>query len=65
MVYADPNLGLMVDAAVVLLVARQDSRYEKWGFTGSVRFDLGLSGRGLSLSLTPSLGAASQGADRL
>ncbi len=27
-----------------LLVAQQDSRYEEWGFTGSVRFDPGLAG---------------------
>ena len=55
----------MVDATLNLLVAHQDSRYEEWGFTGSVRCDPGLSGRRLSLTLTPSLGAASQGADRL
>ena len=64
-VYADPNLGLMVDAMLNLLVAHQDSRYEEWGFTGSVRFDPGLAGRGLSLTMTPSFGMASQGADRL
>ena len=64
-VYADPNLGLMVDATLNLLVAHQDSRYEEWGFTGSVRFDPGLAGRGLSLTMTPSFGMASQGADRL
>ena len=46
-VYADPNLDLMVDAMLNLLVAHQDSRHQEWGFTGSVRFDPGLSGRGL------------------
>ncbi|MCY4661847.1 MAG: hypothetical protein OXF93_18885, partial [Acidobacteria bacterium] len=64
-VFADPSLGLMVDATLHLLVAHQDSRYEEWGFAGSVRFDPGLSGRGLSLTMTPSFGMASQGADRL
>ena len=64
-VYADPSLGLMVDAALVLLVAHQDSRYEEWGVTGSVLFDPGASGRGLSLTMTSSFGMASQGADRL
>ena len=64
-VYADPNLGLMVDATLNLLVAHQDSRYDEWGFSGSVRFDPGTAGRGLSLNVTPSFGAASQGADRL
>ena len=64
-VYADPSLGLMVDSTLSLLVAHQDSRYEEWSFTGSVRFDPGLAGRGLSLTMTPSFGMASQGADRL
>ena len=64
-VYADPNLGLMVDATLNLLVAHQDSRYDEWGFSGSVRFDPGLPGRGLSLNVIPSFGASSQGAGRL
>ena len=64
-VYAEPGLGLMLDAMVNLLVAHQDSRYKEWGFTGSVRFDPGLAGRGLSLTMMPSLGSASQGAGQL
>ena len=64
-VYSDPNLGLMVDATLNLLVAHQDSRYDEWGFSGSVRFDPGMAGRGLSLNVTPSFGAAAQGTDRL
>ena len=64
-VYSDPSLGLMVDATLNLLVAHQDSRYDEWGFSGSVRFDPGIAGRGLSLNVTPSFGAASQGAGRL
>ena len=64
-VYAEPRVGLMLDAMVNLLVAHQDSRYREWGFTGSVRFDPGLAGRGLSLTMMPSLGSASQGAGRL
>ena len=64
-VYAEPRLSLMVDATLNLLVAHQDSRYKEWGFTGSVRFDPGLAGRGLSLTMMPSLGSASQGAGRL
>jgi hypothetical protein len=59
------NLGLMVDATLNLLVAHQDSRYREWGFSGSVRFDPGMAGRGLSLDLTPSFGSAAQGAGRL
>lgn len=59
--YSDPNLGLTVDATLNLLVAHQDSRYDEWGFSGSVRFDPRAAGHGLSLSLTPSFGAAAQG----
>ena len=64
-VYAEPRLGLMLDAMVNLLVAHQDSRYKEWGFSSSVRFDPGLAGRGLALTMMPSLGSASQGAGRL
>ena len=64
-VYADPNVGLMVDATLNLLVAHQDNRYDEWGFSGSVRFDPGMAGRRLSLNMTPSFGAASQGANQL
>lgn len=46
-------------------VAHPDSRYDEWGFSGSVRFDPGMAGRGLWLNVTPSFGAAAQGADRL
>ena len=55
----------MVDATLSMLVAHQDSRYDEWGFSGPVRFDPGTAGRRLSLNLTPSFGAASQGAGRL
>ena len=64
-VYAEPGLGLMVDATISMLVAHQDGRYDEWGFSGSVRFDPGAAGRGLTLSITPSFGASAQGADRL
>ena len=55
----------MVDATLSMLVAHQNSRYDEWGFSGSLRFDPGMAGRGLSLNLTPSFGAAAQGANRL
>ena len=63
-VYADPNVGLMVDATLNLLVAHQDNRYDEWGFSGSVRIDPGMAGRRLSLNVTPSFGTASQGANQ-
>ena len=55
----------MVNATLTMLVTHQNSRYDEWGFSGSVRFDPGIAGRGLSLNLTPSFGTAAQGADRL
>ena len=63
--YADPALGLTVEAKARGLVAHEDSDYREWGASGSVRIDPGASGRGLSLTLAPTWGAASGGADRL
>ena len=63
--YADPALGLTVEAKARTLVAHADSGYREWGASGSVRIDPGASGRGLSLTLAPAWGAASGGADRL
>ena len=63
--YLDPAFGLTVDLNVQMLLVHQDSRYDEWRFSGAVRFDPGTAGRGLSLNVTPSFGAASQGADRL
>ena len=63
--YADPALGLTVEAKARTLVAHEDSNYREWGASGSVRIDPGASGRGLSLTLAPAWGAASGGAERL
>ena len=63
--YADPESGLTVEGSVRTLVAHEDSSYEEWGASGSVRLDPGASGRGLSLTLRPAWGAASGGAERL
>ena len=63
--YANPALGLTAEAKARGLVAHDDSDYSEWGASGSVRIDPGTSGRGLSLTLTPAWGAASDGADRL
>ena len=63
--YADPALGLTAQAKARTLIAHEDSDYREWGASGSVRIDPGASGRGLSLTLAPTWGAASGGADRL
>ena len=57
--------GFSVEGSVRTLVAHEASGYEEWGASGAVRIDPGASGRGLSLSVVPSWGAASSGVDRL
>ena len=47
------------------LVAYDDTAYEEWGASASVRIEPGESGRGLSFSLTPVLGAAGSATGRL
>ena len=63
--FADAGSGLTVEANARILVAHEDSEYEEWGVSGSVRLDPGASGRGLSLSLAPVWGTPSSGVDRL
>ena len=57
--------GVTVEGSVRGLVAHEESGYEEWGASGSVRLDPGASGRGLSLTLAPSYGNASSGTQRL
>ena len=57
--------GVSIEGAVRTLVAHEESGYEEWGASGAVRIDPGMSGRGLSLTLAPSWGVASGGAERL
>ena len=63
--YADPALGLTIEGGVRGLLAHEDSDYEEWGAWGSVRVDPGTAGHGLSLTLTPTWGAASSGVEGL
>ena len=63
--YADPASGLSVEAKTRMLVAHADSDYREWGASAAVRLAPDERGRGLSLSLSPTLGAADSGADRL
>ena len=63
--YADPGLGLTIDGAVRALLAHEDDDYEEWGAWGTVRVDPGAGGQGLSLTLSPTWGAASSGVDGL
>ena len=63
--YADPALGLTIEGAVRGLLAHEDSDYEEWGASGSLRLDPGSAGQGLALTLAPTWGAASSGVDGL
>ena len=63
--YADAASGLSVEARGRTLIAHEASGFEEWGASASVRLDPGAEGRGLSFSLAPTLGAASNGVDRL
>ena len=57
--------GITIEGAVRTLVAHEESGYEEWGASGSILVEPRASGRGLSLALTPTLGAASSGVERL
>ena len=48
--------GVALEAAGRMLAAHEDSGYEEWGASASVRIDPGESGRGLSLTVTPAVG---------
>ena len=63
--WADTASGLSVDAKARMLVAHADSDYEEWGASATLRLDQGARGRGLSLSLVPTIGASSSAAERL
>ena len=58
--------GVTVEGAVRALVAHDADGYEEWGASGAIRVDPGISGRGLSLTVAPALGATTAGgAERL
>ena len=57
--------ALSIEGAVRGLLAHQERGYEEWGASGSIRLDPETSGRGLSLTLAPAWGSASNGAGRL
>ena len=63
--YADPGYGLTMEAAVRGLLAHEDSDYQEWGASGTIRIDPGPTGQGLALTLSPTWGAASSGVESL
>ena len=63
--HADPSRGLDLALRVHALAGHAGDGYREWGGSGSVRLEPGGSGRGLSLSLTPSWGVDPGGSERL
>ena len=57
--------GIAVEGTVRTFVAHEDSDFEDWGASGSIRIDPGASGRGLSLTVAPAWGSASSRVERL
>ena len=57
--------GFSIEGAIRGLVAHEESGYEEWGASGTVRIDPGASGRGLSLTFTPTWGVPSSGVEQL
>ena len=57
--------GFSVAAQARMLAAREESGYEEWGASVSVRKDPGPSGRGLSLTIAPTWGATGSQTDTL
>ena len=57
--------GVTIEGAVRTLVAHEESGYEEWGASGAIRIQPSASGRGLSVTLAPTWGAAASGVERL
>ena len=62
--YADTDAGLSSEVRVRALAAHQGA-LDEWGVSGTVRYAPGASGRGVSFSVSSSLGAPGSGTERL
>ncbi|MDE3001013.1 MAG: BspA family leucine-rich repeat surface protein [Gemmatimonadota bacterium] len=63
--YAIPTLGLTLEGTVRGLLAHEDEDYQEWGASGMVRLAPVANGKGLTLTLAPTWGAARSGIDGL
>ena len=63
--YVLTSLGLMIEGRVRGLIAHQESNYEEWGGSGTIRLSPNPSGEGLSLRVSPTWGDASGSARAL
>ena len=57
--------ALAVEVTGRMLLAHQDSDYEEWGFSGSIRYQPRPGGRGLSMNLGSTWGQAQSGVQSL
>ena len=58
--WSDPSGGITSDLRFYGLAAHEDGSYDEWGVSGSLSIAPDPSGRGVSLSMTPSWGAQQQ-----
>ncbi len=63
--YADPSLGLTIEAAVRGLVAHEDEDYQEWGASGTMRLAPVAGSQGLALTVSPTWGVAASGVEGL
>ena len=63
--YTHSQRGVALQATARRLLVHQASGYEEWGLAGSLNIDPGALGRGPSLRMHSSWGAAGSGMDRL
>ena len=63
--FSDSASGLSVEVKARMLLEHDDSDYEEWGASASVRYAPRSDGRGLSLRAGSSWGAAAGGVERL
>ena len=61
--YAAGQFAVEIEACTLL--AHEDSDYEEWGFSGSMRYRPRSHGRGLSMKLGSAWGAAQSGVQSL
>ena len=57
--------GVSIEGTIRSLIAHEESGYEEWGASGTIRIDPGTSGRGLSLVIAPSWGNAGNRMDQI
>ena len=63
--FVDPNRGLTIRVHGRTLLTHEQDGYEEWGLGGSISFNPGGEGRGLSVGLRPTWGSTASGLARL